>query len=261
MRGLPELQRQFLHALRDFPGTPPALAARSARRGLAVYRNNYVEGTVKTLVADYPVIERLVGAPCFRALAQAYRHANPSRAGDLQPFGAAFPGFLAERFRETAHAYLADVARLERAIADCLCEPLLPAMRIDALADVDLGGTTDLKFLLQPASRWLKSRWPLLAIWRANQETRDGSGVDLLAGGAHLLIQRGEDGVVLRETDPGVFLFGESLAAGAPLGLVTEQCHARYATDMAGTALACLFEWQLVHGLQTLTSNTLTRRP
>ena len=76
-------QTAFAAALLD-PGLPPVEGLRAwnnsdpARR-FAVYRNNVLVSLVDALADTFPVVQELVGAAFFRAMARVFALANPPR--------------------------------------------------------------------------------------------------------------------------------------------------------------------------------------
>jgi hypothetical protein len=246
---LHEIERLLDGAIRAPHSTQvPAWLAGS---GLAVYRNNLREGARKALCADYPVVERLVGAPCMRGLAYAFVAEHPSRAGDLALFGHEFPSFLAARYAATAYAYLSDVAKLERAIADCLLAPHDSALALATLANLspELQGMA--RCAPTRAWRMLESSYPVLAIWRANQAAAADTEIRLDSGPAYVLIRRTEVDVVLHGLNAGEFAFFSGVQRGATLAEAIDQTLGRQPEFDLSRALRCLFDWQLVRALTT----------
>jgi hypothetical protein len=71
---------------------------------------------------------------------------------------------------------------------------------------------------LHPSVTLLESRWPVDAIWRANQTEADAApAVDLDAGTVRLEIRRDGDDVVFRALPPATFALRDALAAGTTL--------------------------------------------
>ena len=94
---------------------PPGLAApdpSEIARRFAVYRNNVQHGLTRALAARFPVVEQLVGAEFFAAMARVFIAGAPPSHPVLLHWGEAFPAFL-ESFPPVGHLpWLADVARL-----------------------------------------------------------------------------------------------------------------------------------------------------
>ncbi len=232
MPSLYELQA----ALRDAilaPGaaSPEALSGLVQAQRLGIHRTNTSASLREALAALYPVTERLVGTAFFSGLAQAFVPRQPPASPALLDYGAAFPRFL-ETFPPALQLpYLADVARLELAwhqvyhAADA--DPVLAA----DLAAIDRDRLPALRLHLHPASRLLRSDYPVDLIWRVNQPGFDGdTTLDLGRGGCFLLVIRPELSVEIRSLDAGAFAFLEALRGGATLG---EAWHRATASDAA----------------------------
>ena len=223
MPSLRELQQRFYDALLLDDAT--ALAGLVRTDGLDpedrvdVYRNNARERFRKTLAADYPVIQQLVGEQCLRGLARLYMREHPSRSGDLQSFGHEFAAFLAMRYGGGEYAYLADVARLEWAYQEVLIAPDAESVGVDALAVFPADRLEQLKLRLHPAVRLVRSRFPILRIWQLNQHGADPEeSIDLASGGEAVLLRRLESHVELRRLAAADWTLLTGLHAGVALG-------------------------------------------
>ena len=200
---------------------PPGLSAPApdeiAQR-FKVYRNNVHHGLSRALAARYPVIEQLVGAEFFAALARAFVAAFPPRDPVLLHWGAEFARFLA-RFPPVAHLpFLPDVARLEHARA-CACHaadaPHLPASALDT---PDPGA---LSLGLHPSVALFRADLPAVQIWCAHQ--LGGRRGPLRPGPDHALIARAPDfTVIVAPIDAGTFATLAALRSGAPLAQAAE---------------------------------------
>ena len=249
MSTLLELQRQIEAAVRS-PSSCDAPSWLSAA-GLAVYRNNLREGARKALVADYPVIACLVGDLCFRSLAADYVGSYPSRSGDLQDFGRAFPEFLAGHFAATEFAYLTEVASLERALVDCRMDDGSPCATIDALAAVDPVRYGEVQLL--PRANWelCSSRYPVFTIWLANQPGADPDTlVELDSGPEYVLVRGTGDGARIQRLSAANFAFLHALRGAQTLDCALERAVAIDIKFNAAISLFRLFEWRLVSSLQ-----------
>ncbi len=245
MTSLREIQQRAYRAIVWDQNVVPMTAQRAARLG--VYRNNARETFRKTIAATYPVVQRLVGEPCFRGLAEHFMRDFPSRAGDLGRFGAELATLLDIYYRDTEFAYLADVARLEWACAEA--ETAAEALSLDLLqlAAVNEDEHAALRFAMRPPVRFVSSRYPVLRIWEANQGD-DVEPVDLGAGAEHVLVMRRAAEVRLHRLDAATFAFARSLADGEPLA---DAHDAGCAADASFDARAALV---LLAGLDVLAS-------
>ena len=216
MLPLPELQQQLGRALRG--GTAAGLPLRdhsiAGTRRLQVYRHNHVAALRESLRTVYSVTERLVGEEFFAAAAEAYVAANPSRSGNIQDYGGAFPAFLAGYAPAAGLPYLGDVAALEwRRLQTAQAAPHVP-MDLAALAKVPEDMLPELRFHHQPAARALESRYPILSIWQFCQHPDPDGVLDYTSGGERVLFWRTALDVAMRRLSAGEYVFLKSLCRG-----------------------------------------------
>lgn len=245
MQSLPELQAEFARGvLFEDAAVVSAIAARGIdpERRLRIYRNNAREGFLHALEASFPVIVRLAGRDWFRQTGSQYMRMHPSTSGSLHYIGRQFAEFLDRRLSDSEHAYFADVARLEWAYQQVLVAADHPTFDLSSLSAVAPATYGALRFKTHPAMRLVASRFPVLAIWRANQDIAGETTVDLATGAAHVLVIRRDDHVELRElavdefTLLSAFTRGESLEQAADAVIA-----AREGADL-GAALARLMQ-------------------
>jgi len=253
---LREVQRAFASALLSGDAAPVNELVRddgiAPAQRMQIYRNNHRAGVRAALAATYPVIARLGGDDWFAQSVAQYQRRFPSRCGDLQFAGDRYPQFLAADLADTDYAYFADVARLEWAYQEVLTAseraPLDPAA-LGAVADDDYA---QIIFVPRPALRLIASRYPILAIWQANQPDADPArlAVRLDAGVSRVLVVRRADHVELRELAPASFVLLEQFLRGISLGLAAD---AVAAVDL-GTALQHLLALETLSDFHLLTN-------
>ena len=160
-------QRDFLDAVlaRDAP-----LDAR-----VAIYHRSALGNRTGALAAAYPVVGRLVGPAFFDEAATRYAAAFPSRSGDLNAFGDRFATFLAQYSYARDLPYIADVARLEWAVHESRHCARGEALDYLALGAVPAEAIGEVRIRPRPSVRLVASTHPILSIWAANQEGRDGT--------------------------------------------------------------------------------------
>ena len=223
MTSLRDLQTAFLDGtLYGSAAQISALIAASElepQARVAIYANNAREGFLQALSATFPVIERLAGADWFRQTGREYMRRHPSRSGNLHFVGERFAAYLDDELRGTQYAYFADVARLEWAYQEVLVAADHAPLDISALSNVRPENYDSLVLRVHPALRLVESRYPVLAIWKANQPDSIDSPqpVSLDAGPARVLVIRREDHVELRELGPADFALLTSFERGATL--------------------------------------------
>jgi hypothetical protein len=207
MSALRASQRAFLDEI---------LATGECAPGMEVYRRGVAENQRGALAAAFPVVQRLVGEAFFREAASRYARACPSRSGDLHEFGAGMARFLETYPYAAGLPYLADVARLEWALHEAFHAADAAALDLAALAAVPGERHAELRFALHPSVRRIASDHPVLAIWEANQASRDGTPE---RGGPERVLVARADGVARpRAVGEPEWLLLESLAEGLTLG-------------------------------------------
>lgn len=199
-----------------------------------IYRNNCRLGFLATMRATFPVIERLGGTDWFAQNTRQYQLRHPSRCGDLQYIGQAYPDFLRTDLAGTDYEYFADIAALEWAYQEVLVAadgtPLDPAR----LGTVSTDEHARLVFTVCPSSRLVESPYPILAIWKANQPDAHTSvaamsDIRLDAGPGRTLLIRRVDHIELRELPPARFALLQEFSRGVPLGEAADTVGANFA--------------------------------
>lgn len=248
MLSLRELQTRFAGAM--FGDGTRSLARAIRANGIAVedrldiYRNNLREGFLKTLALEFPAIERLVGAEYFRQMGLEFLAAHPSRTGNLHHVGAPFPAFVKARFAGTEYDYLPDVAALEWAYQEVMVAPEAMPFSIATLQNASPEALAARRLALHPATRLVRSVYPIVRIWRANRaESASDETIDLGSGGDCVLIRRAAVHVEFHRLPTGQFALLERLAEGASLG------------DAVETALAEDRDFNLTEALRRFVSN------
>ena len=214
------LQESFARAV--LGGDPEAIASSiepggdEGVRRLAIYGRAVTANLVGALRGAHPVVVRLVGDAYFHEAASRFARADPPHSGDLNRFGDGFAAFL-ERYPPTASMpWLADVARLDWACHEATMAGDGEPLDFDALARVPPEAQGDLRFAFRPSVSVVRSSWPILAIWEANQSDRDGTP-DRVEGEDTVLVWRETGGVRAVALAPREAAFVEALAAGRGL--------------------------------------------
>ena len=235
MSALHELQQAFASAILDGHADELAPRVRSNRLAGAervqIYRNNAYVSLTEALADVYPVVGRLVGTEYFAQLARAYIRAHPPRSGNLHDFGRELPLFV--RALPEAHAlpYLADVAALEWSYHKVFHAADAGPLDLDRLATVPEAEHGRLRLTLHPATRLVASRYPIYAIWEANQDDeRPVPTVDLDSGPDYVMAARRNLITFVARLAPGDYALAAELASGATLA---RACGAALAADPA----------------------------
>lgn len=171
MKSLRELQETFQRGI--LAGDDAILAevkdsAKENRKVLfGVYRNAYVMRLAEILGEDYEQLHAYLGDQRFAKLVKAYIAANPSDQRSARWFGRHLPGFVAASDAYIGHPEIAELAALEKSLADAFDGPDAEPLGIDTLAAVPSEVWPNLVFTPQPAAHRLTFRTNADEIWSA----------------------------------------------------------------------------------------------
>ena len=218
MLRLADQQRAFAAAILDSRlAVPAGLVGPDGKPSLkrfSVYRNNVVVGMIETLRETYSAVEKIVGEGFFKIMAGGYAVVEPPRSPILLNYGTSFPDFIEKFEPASSLRYLADVARIERAWAESYnaaeALPLDPA----ELTDVAPDQFSEIRFVMHPSLRIVRSKLPVLTIWQMNSEDGEPGHVALDSGGQDILVLRPDAEVEVRLMPEGSAEFLMALANG-----------------------------------------------
>lgn len=214
------LQADFANAVLggDASKALPHLAEDPAVAGarLAIYRRSIEASRRRALRSAFPVVVRLVGDDFFAEAVLRYGEAAPPESADLNRYGASLAAFLGAYPHASALPWLPDVARLEWAWHESLLAEDADGIDYAALARVPTEDEGRLRFLFHPGVRLVRSPWPVLSIWEANQPGRDGRP-DRGEGADDVLVWREEQCVRVALLSQPEAAFTEGIASGLTL--------------------------------------------
>jgi hypothetical protein len=152
----------------------------------AVYRNNVAVSLTEALAKRFPVIERLVGAAFFAAMARVYSETHRPTSPVLLEWGDSFAAFLGSFPPLSGYPYMPDVARIEYARGLAFHAADARPASADSFVGVD---PSQLRLRLHPSVQVLRLRHPGVSIWRRNQPNA-APKTHVLAGPEAALILR-----------------------------------------------------------------------
>ncbi len=138
----------------------------------SVYKNGYSGRLAEILANDYEVLHTYLGDDLFHEVAHAYIAAHPSKSQNARWFGAKLPEFLATDARYRERVEFADMALLEKALADAFDAADDAALSIADLGQYPADAWGRLTFAPHPSATMLMLRCDVLALWTA---MKDGS--------------------------------------------------------------------------------------
>ncbi len=218
----------------------PAVGTQAA---FAVYRNTVMKGCVDALQANFPTVDRLVGAEWFRDAAARFVSTAPPHDSRLLVYGDGFPAWLTDMLPPDL-LYVAEVARLDIAWRDSHTAADAPVLDPAALARLAPDALADTTLQLHPAARWI---WfdtvPAFAIWCQHRPPAEPPRADLDWHGDGGLLTRPGDTVQWQALDAATHGFLKACADGHTLGHAAEDTLQRHPgvdlSDLLQQLLAC----------------------
>lgn len=231
MHALSEIQSALIQAVVednangiDGMVAPSGLAP--ARR-LQIYRNNFLISLSGALATIFPVLQKLVGERYFDHAARRFACDHPPTVALLSQYGESFPSYLASLTGSNDYRYLTDVGGFEWAINHAFHADDAMPEDTTALEDIPPSLQGELVLAPHPSARLIRSPYPVLDIWRANQPDADQDfAIDLGSGGISILVWRHDLDVVWRSLDPA-----ETAFVGAILDMHTLDRASRLAAE------------------------------
>jgi hypothetical protein len=220
--GRPSFAAEFSSALVDPEQETPAAVTgpkgKAAVKRYNVYRNNVTVSLIDALASIYPAVQRITGVEFFRAMARFHIRATPPTSPLLFEYGRDFPAFIEQYEYAQSMPYLADTARIERAWLDAYhamdAVPLAP----EALAAVPPERLAEVVFTPHPATRIVRSQFPVVTIFAANR-VKGLVGTIKAIVPEDALITRPDLEVVVRHLPAGGATFLTHLARKQTLGI------------------------------------------
>jgi hypothetical protein len=142
--------------------------SRTTRRTLfGVYRHGYASRLVEVLGNDYELLRAYVGLDRFDELARTYIAAHPSRTQNARWFGSEFPDFLTRHELACKCTELAELASIEKLVADAFDSADAAVLGLTDLVAVPTEDWARLTFRPHPSAGMLRLSTNALAIWKA----------------------------------------------------------------------------------------------
>lgn len=218
MTDIDAMQTNFAQSLlwraEDLPAGVIGPTDGEAIKRFNVYRNNIFASLTATLAARFPVVSRLVGEDFFGAMARMFISQHPPRSPVLLAYGNDMPEFL-ETFEPVRDLpYLADVARLELAVARAYHAADAESVSIVDFAALSPQGMLDARPVLHPSVSLLTSPYPVVSIWETNTHDKAVRKIGADIGAESALVTRQGFQVTIVRLDASGYAFLDSLADG-----------------------------------------------
>ena len=186
-----------------------------AQKRFSVYRNNVAVSLTEALAATFPTVQKLVGGDFFNAMAGVFLRQHQPTSPILMLYGAEMPDFLSN-FAPVAHLeYLPDIARIELAMTRSYHAADLDAITAETLQKIPPDALLTSQFHFAPTVHLIRSKWPVAAIYHANNDTNAPKPVMQVEDA---LITRPEFDPTVQAMPAGGGAFVHALLAGKTMG-------------------------------------------
>lgn len=231
----------FAQALCDPSLPPPAMlrvgAGIDASERFAIYRNNVHVSLIEALAERFPVVQTLVGAEFFRAMAREFVQAHKPQSPVLAHYGDSLPAFIDAHEPAASLPFLGDMARVERDWSRAWAAADEPALDRGSLARFSPAQLAAARIRPHAAAHLIRSAWPVAQLWQAHQcDAPDLSRIQWQP--QDVLITRPDAEVRLQCIDAGAASIAAALLEGQSVAAAAAQAAD---TDM-GTALALFID-------------------
>lgn len=184
---------------------------------VAVYRNTAIKGRIDALEANYPSVSQIVGSEWFRAAAREFVEEQPGDDPVLAAYGEGFADWLARFEPAREMAYLAPVARLDRAWTEAHLSK--EARPLDARRAAALGlALTGQPARLHPSARMFWFDWTAPSLWLAHRYPQPEAILSWRAEPEGLLIHRPDAEVRARRLSRAEWAFLDACRKGRAFG-------------------------------------------
>jgi len=194
---------------------------------LGAYTRGLPARIVEALAADYPALAHVIGAHSLRDLAHRYLSYVPAGVCNLNDVGSSLPEFLASDELTRPYPFVADLARLARAVRIAFNAHEHAPLDAATLADWTLEDWSIAVLRFQPSVAVVVSAWPVREIWAARNTPVGQIDIALEGRPDRVLVERSGYDVVCESVGENEAMALEELLAGRALGEVAEGLVAR----------------------------------
>ena len=226
MSSLKDLQESFQRGILADDDTILGEIKDSAKEGrnvlFGVYRHAYVARLAEVLADDYEQLHAYLGDAGFAKFAKSYIAAHPSDRKSARDFGRHVPRFLETDAGFGRHPELAEIASLEKALADAFDGPDAEPLKLAKLAEIAPELWAKLVLSPHPTAIRLTFTTNAADIWSALREETDPPPARLLLEPQALLVWRQDMTARFKPLRQEEAMMWDEAAAGTRFGVLCE---------------------------------------
>jgi hypothetical protein len=145
----------------------------SAAERVGIYADSYFYRLLECLGEDFPATQSVLGTDNFAALVKGYLLEHPPIEPSILYAGLYLADFLNDHPLAERWPFIADLARLERAVLDVFHAADSPPLRIEALQTVPSEKWPALKLRTHPAVDIVHSEWRIADLLHSVEQGRE----------------------------------------------------------------------------------------
>ena len=157
---------------------------------MRVYADGYVARLHEALCEVFEAVRFVIGEQRFFELSSAYAKAYPSHDYNLSLAGRHFPAFAGAEALAASLPFIGDLATLEWRVCLAFRASLQPPLDPAKLAAIPADAWDRLQFYFQPETTLVASEWPLVDIWAARKQPREGVAIPVEGRPQRVLVYR-----------------------------------------------------------------------
>ncbi len=171
----------------------------SAEARVDIYANMYFYRIRDALMEDYPATLAALGADNFHNLVTGYILGYPPSEPSISDCGRYLADYLRDHPMRESAPFVADLAKLERAIVEVFQGPDVAALEPNSLRATKPEDWPAMKLNIHPSARILALDWRVSELLRAVEENREWKAAE--QGAVKVLVWRRNTRVFYRDLD------------------------------------------------------------
>ncbi len=187
-----------------------------------VCRNAYLVRLAEILGNDYEITHGYVGDATFAKLTNAYIAAHPSDQRNAKWFGRHLPDFVKKTAPFADHPEIAELAALEKALADAFDGPDATPLTIDDFAAIPPENWPNLTFTPHPTTKRLRFATNAADIWLALKDEAAPPSATRLPEPQSLIVWRQDFMAHFRPLQAEEAMMWNEAAKGVRFGVLCE---------------------------------------
>lgn len=169
-----DFQNYILGDDRAMAGKVRATSKADAATLLAVYRDGYALRLLEALETNFSTLKQALGDDDFDAMGRGYIATHPSKHFSIRWFGDRLADYLTTAAPWSGTPALAELARLEWALAGAFDSADAAPIGIEVMAAVAPADWPNLRFALHPSLQVIDFAWTVPEMWNAMNAGEDG---------------------------------------------------------------------------------------